>query len=92
MYHRDQHEKHSLSSYFDDGDKSRAAATAPSVTTPLSPLTTTVAMANPLSRSDQETHVSGTSGGELRVVNGICTCTGGKVRMSKWWKKKGAGT
>ena len=62
MYRRDQHENHSLSSYFDDKDR-----TVPTITTPVSPLATTVAVASPQSKREQYTQRnsnSGASGGE----------------------------
>ena len=64
MYQRDQHEKHSLSSYFDEKERGSSTAAQPA-TTPVSPLATTVAIANPQSRKEQQ------SGGKKKTV---CAC------------------
>ena len=69
MYRRDQHQNHSLSSYFDDRDES--ATTAPPVTTPVSPLATTVTIASP--QSSRQQHVQPTAGeGESRGTSSGC--------------------
>ena len=57
MYRRDQHGNHSLSSYFDDKDR-----TVTTTTTPVSPLATTVAVASCGSERKRHTTSGGTSG------------------------------
>ena len=69
MYRRDQHENHSLSSYFDDKDR-----TVPTITTPVSPLATTVAVASPQSKRVQNTQQNTSSGG----ASGWSTTSGGE--------------
>jgi hypothetical protein len=65
MYRRDQHQNHSLSSYFDDRDES--ATTAPPVTTPVSPLATTVTIASP--QSSRQQHVQPTAGEGVQITS-----------------------
>jgi elongation factor 1 alpha-like protein len=62
MYHRDEHETHSLSSYFEEKGTSAAA-------TPVSPLATTVAVANPQSKGEQQ-HTQSASGGTMKEEPG----------------------
>ena len=69
MYRRDQHQNHSLSSYFDARDES--ATPAPPVTTPVSPLATNVTIASPQISRQPRSQPSGASGGESRKM--ICT-------------------
>lgn len=62
MYRRDQQEKHSLSSYFDEKNGSTSSTTV--VTSPVSPLATNVTMARTQTRIEQHVQPSGTSGGK----------------------------
>ena len=73
MYHRDQQENRSLSSYFDQKDR-----TVPAITTPVSPLATTVAVATPQSKNDQHSESStasswSTTGGEQTTLMALHT-------------------
>lgn len=61
MYRRDQQEKHSLSSYFDERNDSTPCTTV--VTSPVSPLATNVTMARTQTRVEQHVQSSHTSGG-----------------------------
>lgn len=56
MYQRDQHKNPSLSSYFDSRDRGTTAAS--SIVSPVSPLTTNVAMAPPPGRVEDRVEES----------------------------------